>query len=228
MRTHRLPLECLDASSSPRQTPIRKFQPGVRIPVSRVGNGKGLCFLSFSPAAASAQSRGWSHGCSQLLGSPASGREESRAQPLESFGVVDGGESGRGRAFPEYPRARHGWGTTAERKYQQKPENATKRPAKNRRAGGDSSHQAQGEERLSLGGFHGWIQRDSTESHGPSGSCSLQGTCTSTSPHCHNTARSWGEWRAQSPQTSGRGGRGCGVREGCSLPRMSTGKLKIK
>lgn len=86
------------------------------------------------------------------------------------------------------PGPQHGGNHSREnrRKYRQKRENTTKMSAKKRKAGGDTSHRAQGEEGVSLRGFCGWIQRDSTETHGPSGCCSLLSVCTSTSPQCHN------------------------------------------
>lgn len=134
------------------------------------------------------------------------------------------------------PGPQHGGNHSREnrRKYRQKRENTTKMSAKKRKAGGDTSHRARGEEGVSLRGFCGWIQRDSTEAHGPSGCCSLPSVCTSTSPQCHNYSEQLASAGGPKPPdlgpglTRGWGGRGCGVRESRSLPCVSAGKLKIK
>lgn len=179
-RPHLLPL---DASSSPLQTPIRKFQ----IPVSKVGNGKGLCFISFLFFSAQNQGDGapalLGHGCSHQ---PQTGRKSSRA-----LGKLQGCGLGC-LAEAEHSLSATGPQQREQRKYQQNPKNATKKPARNRRAGGDTSHQAQGEERLSLREFHGWIQQDST--------------CSSTSPHCHKHSEELGRVGGPEPPDLGPGG----------------------
>lgn len=109
-RPHLLPLEGLDAvpissSNTHQEVPARAPSPCIQ---GREWEGfvfpplQSLGCLCTDPG-------GWSpqgspallgRGCSQLLRRTTTNRQQSRAEPLESFGVVDEGGSGRGSAFP--------------------------------------------------------------------------------------------------------------------------------